>query len=97
MLSPYPLREPYHDIRFNLMAVVPDRRIKYESKLDVLKRNRQIVLEALQQVREKKVSVNIYSSLNKRFPLCVLNIMFVHSHVKTTGDPDVSTRVGTRP
>lgn len=41
------------------MAVVPDRRIKYESKLDVLKRNRQIVLEALQQVREKKVSVNI--------------------------------------
>ncbi|KAI7790795.1 putative ubiquitin carboxyl-terminal hydrolase BAP1 [Triplophysa rosa] len=42
--------EPYHDIRFNLMAVVPDRRIKYESKLDVLKRNRQIVLEALQQV-----------------------------------------------
>ncbi|KAA0712009.1 Ubiquitin carboxyl-terminal hydrolase BAP1 [Triplophysa tibetana] len=47
--------EPYHDIRFNLMAVVPDRRIKYESKLDVLKRNKQIVLEALQQVREKKV------------------------------------------
>ncbi|XP_067271742.1 ubiquitin carboxyl-terminal hydrolase BAP1 isoform X2 [Pseudorasbora parva] len=47
--------EPYHDIRFNLMAVVPDRRIKYESKLDVLKRNRQIILEGLQQVREKKV------------------------------------------
>lgn len=47
--------EPYHDIRFNLMAVVPDRRIKYESKLDVLKRNRQIILEGLQQVRDKKV------------------------------------------
>ncbi|KAK9967327.1 hypothetical protein ABG768_001730 [Culter alburnus] len=47
--------EPYHDIRFNLMAVVPDRRIKYESRLDVLKRNRQIILEGLQQVREKKV------------------------------------------
>ncbi|XP_077082171.1 ubiquitin carboxyl-terminal hydrolase BAP1 isoform X2 [Siphateles boraxobius] len=47
--------EPYHDIRFNLMAVVTDRRIKYESRLDVLKRNRQIILEGLQQVREKKV------------------------------------------
>uniref|UniRef100_A0A8C2KF17 ubiquitinyl hydrolase 1 n=1 Tax=Cyprinus carpio TaxID=7962 RepID=A0A8C2KF17_CYPCA len=42
--------EPYHDIRFNLMAVVPDRRMKYEYKLDILKQNRQIVLEGLQQV-----------------------------------------------
>lgn len=42
--------EPYHDIRFNLMAVVPDRRIKYESKLDILKRNRQTVLEGLQKM-----------------------------------------------
>ncbi|XP_073700054.1 ubiquitin carboxyl-terminal hydrolase BAP1 isoform X2 [Garra rufa] len=47
--------EPYHDIRFNLMAVVPDRRMKYESRLEVLKRNRQVILEGLQQVREKKV------------------------------------------
>lgn len=43
-------REPYHDIRFNLMAVVPDRRVKYEARLHVLKGNRQTVLEALQQV-----------------------------------------------
>lgn len=43
-------REPYHDILFNLMAVVPDRRMKYESKLHILKMNRQTVLEALQQV-----------------------------------------------
>ncbi|GFY55470.1 ubiquitin carboxyl-terminal hydrolase BAP1 [Trichonephila inaurata madagascariensis] len=42
--------EPYHDIRFNLMAVVPDRRIAYEHKLRTLKTNRQIVLEALQQL-----------------------------------------------
>lgn len=47
-------REPYHDIRFNLMAVVPDRRMKYESKLHILKMNRQTVLEALQQVRQLK-------------------------------------------
>lgn len=42
--------EPYHDIRFNLMAVVPDRRLKYESRLNILKMNRQTVLEALQQL-----------------------------------------------
>nr|C4A0D9.1 RecName: Full=Ubiquitin carboxyl-terminal hydrolase BAP1; AltName: Full=BRCA1-associated protein 1 [Branchiostoma floridae] len=39
-----------HDIRFNLMAVVADRRQQYETKLNTLKTNRQIVLEALQQV-----------------------------------------------
>lgn len=42
--------EPYHDIRFNLMAVVPDKRQLYEHKLSTLKTNRQIVLEALQQM-----------------------------------------------
>lgn len=42
--------EPYHDIRFNLMAVVPDKRQLYEHKLATLKTNRQIVLEALQQM-----------------------------------------------
>lgn len=42
--------EPYHDIRFNLMAVVPDKRQLLEHKLVTLKTNRNIVLEALQQV-----------------------------------------------
>lgn len=42
--------EPYHDIRFNLMAVVPDKVSLYEHKLNTLKTNRQIVLEALQQM-----------------------------------------------
>uniref|UniRef100_A0A1A8DNG8 Ubiquitin carboxyl-terminal hydrolase n=1 Tax=Nothobranchius kadleci TaxID=1051664 RepID=A0A1A8DNG8_NOTKA len=42
--------EPYHDIRFNLMAVVPDRRMKYESKLEFLKKNRQTILEGLQKM-----------------------------------------------
>ncbi|RUS76452.1 hypothetical protein EGW08_015793 [Elysia chlorotica] len=42
--------EPYHDIRFNLMAVVPDKRQLLEQKLVTLKTNRNIVLEALQQV-----------------------------------------------
>uniref|UniRef100_A0A0B7A293 Ubiquitin carboxyl-terminal hydrolase n=1 Tax=Arion vulgaris TaxID=1028688 RepID=A0A0B7A293_9EUPU len=42
--------EPYHDIRFNLMAVVPDRRQLLEQKLATLKINFKIVREALQQV-----------------------------------------------
>jgi len=42
--------EPYHDIRFNLMAVVPDKRQLMEHKLATLKTNRNIVLECLQQV-----------------------------------------------
>uniref|UniRef100_A0A8C7P3X2 Ubiquitin carboxyl-terminal hydrolase n=1 Tax=Oncorhynchus mykiss TaxID=8022 RepID=A0A8C7P3X2_ONCMY len=51
--------EPYHDIRFNLMAVVPDRRVKYESKLEILKRNRQMVLEGLQQVRRHRGLIRV--------------------------------------
>ncbi|GAB1599343.1 ubiquitin carboxyl-terminal hydrolase calypso-like isoform X2 [Argonauta hians] len=42
--------EPYHDIWFNLMAVVPDRRQLYENKLMTLKKNRQIILDTLQQM-----------------------------------------------
>lgn len=60
-------REPYHDIRFNLMAVVPDRRMKYESKLHILKVNRQTVLEALQQVREEKVKSHISFLITSSF------------------------------
>ncbi|CAG5135492.1 unnamed protein product [Candidula unifasciata] len=41
--------EPYHDIRFNLMAVVPDRRQLLEQKLATLRINFKIVTEALQQ------------------------------------------------
>lgn len=48
--------EPYHDIRFNLMAVVPERRIAYEQKLKTLKTNRRIVMEALQQLVKLKNS-----------------------------------------
>jgi len=43
-------REPYHDIRYNLMAVVPDRRLQYEQKLKMLRTNRATILEALRQV-----------------------------------------------
>lgn len=46
--------EQYHDIRFNLMAVVPDRRLAITYKLKMLKTNRQIVLDALQQLMKIK-------------------------------------------
>ncbi|RZF32031.1 hypothetical protein LSTR_LSTR007109 [Laodelphax striatellus] len=42
--------EKYNDIRFNLMAVVPDKRLGITHKLNMLKTNRQIVMEALQQL-----------------------------------------------
>lgn len=38
------------DIRYNLMAVVPDKRLAITHKLNMLKTNRQIVLEAFQQL-----------------------------------------------
>ncbi len=38
------------DIRFNLMAVVPDRRIAIQHKLKILKTNKEIVTTALQQL-----------------------------------------------
>ncbi|KAK6640983.1 hypothetical protein RUM44_012682 [Polyplax serrata] len=42
--------EPCHDIRFNLMALIPDRRIALSHKLNMLKTNREIVVTALQQL-----------------------------------------------
>ncbi|XP_064109953.1 ubiquitin carboxyl-terminal hydrolase calypso-like isoform X2 [Macrobrachium nipponense] len=46
--------EPYHDIRFNLMAVVPDKITAYKRKLVALRRHRETILEALHQfVRQK--------------------------------------------
>ncbi|XP_050728107.1 ubiquitin carboxyl-terminal hydrolase calypso-like isoform X2 [Eriocheir sinensis] len=41
--------EPYHDIRFNLMAVVPDKITALRRKLSALRRNRETILEALHQ------------------------------------------------
>lgn len=48
--------EQYQDIRFNLMAVVPDRRLAITHKLKMLKTNKQIVLDALQQLMKIKHS-----------------------------------------
>ncbi|KAK8387375.1 hypothetical protein O3P69_018156 [Scylla paramamosain] len=46
--------EPYHDIRFNLMAVVPDKITALRRKLSALRRNRETILEALHQfVRQR--------------------------------------------
>lgn len=46
--------EACHDIRFNLMALIPDRRIALAHKLSMLKTNRDIVVTALQQLICKK-------------------------------------------
>ncbi|KAI5715562.1 hypothetical protein M8J77_018278 [Diaphorina citri] len=46
--------EKYNDIRFNLMAVVPDKRLAISHKLTLLKANRTIVLEVLDKMKRKK-------------------------------------------
>jgi len=42
--------EPYHDIRFALMALVPDTTTGLQRKLEMLKTNKQIVIKALRQL-----------------------------------------------
>jgi len=42
--------EPYHDIRFALMALVPDAETCLQRKLEMLKINRDIVIKALRQL-----------------------------------------------
>ncbi|GAB6020021.1 hypothetical protein CHUAL_002771 [Chamberlinius hualienensis] len=68
--------EACHDIRFNLMAVVPDRKLAYEQKLKTLKINRQIVLEALQQLvkvtKPKLSGENSQEKSNEVSQLCEL-------------------------
>lgn len=57
--------EQLQDIRFNLMAVVPDRRLAISHKLTMLKTNRQIVLEALQQLVKLTNQTNSENHNNK--------------------------------
>ena len=45
--------EPYHDIRFALMAVVPDRRKDCYKRLEMLNTNKMIVVDALRQLVEQ--------------------------------------------
>ena len=42
--------EPYHDIRFALMAVVPDPRLALTRRLEMLRTNREIVVLALREL-----------------------------------------------
>lgn len=51
--------DEYNEIRFNLMAVVPDRRLAIQHKLKMLRTNKQIVLDALQhllKIKEKSTA-----------------------------------------
>lgn len=48
--------EPYHDIRFNLMAVVPDRRVSLVRRVKLLKTNRNIILESVQKIIQSSIT-----------------------------------------
>ncbi|XP_023015317.1 ubiquitin carboxyl-terminal hydrolase calypso [Leptinotarsa decemlineata] len=55
--------DEYNEIRFNLMAVVPDRRLAIQHKLKMLRTNKQIVLDALQHlVKIKDKAGNAFKS-----------------------------------
>lgn len=51
--------EANSDIHYNLMAVVPDKRLAITHKLNLLRTNRQIVLEALQQLVQQSNSCSL--------------------------------------
>lgn len=42
-----------HDIRFNLMAVVRDKRVIFQHKLDTLRKNHRTILDTLQKVNTR--------------------------------------------
>jgi len=48
--------EPCHDIRFSLMAVVPDRRTALRQRLRLLKANQKTVVESLRQLTTASIS-----------------------------------------
>lgn len=51
-------QSPRHDIRYNLMAVVPDRRITFLNRIKALKENRNYVKEGIENLRLKKTDDN---------------------------------------
>lgn len=56
--------EPYHDIRFNLMAVVPDKRMDLIRRVKLLKTNKNIILESIQKTIAEKARQLVQSSQN---------------------------------
>lgn len=48
--------EPYHDIRFNLMAVVPDKPMSLVRRVKLLKTNRNIILESVQKIIQSSIT-----------------------------------------
>lgn len=75
------------DIRFNLMAVVPDRRQAYEQKLRTLKTNRGIVLEALQQMVRDQPALDGHNYAKS--PL-----MEAHSPAASSSSTDTASEAG---
>lgn len=55
--------EPYHDIRFNLMAVVPDKRISLVRQVKLLKANRNIILQSVHKIIESSITAERASLL----------------------------------
>lgn len=62
--------EPYHDIRFNLMAVVPDKRVSLIRRVKLLKMNKKAILDSVQSsITEKASQLASTSSANASMAL----------------------------
>lgn len=57
--------EANSDIHYNLMAVVPDKRLAITHKLNMLKTNRQIVLDALQQLMQQNNACSLSPTISE--------------------------------
>lgn len=57
--------EANSDIHYNLMAVVPDKRLAITHKLNMLKTNRQIVLDALQQLMQQNNASSLSPTISE--------------------------------
>ena len=51
MQKPFFVREPYHDIRYNLIAIVADKRPECKKKLKTFKKNRSEIFDLLDEDR----------------------------------------------
>ena len=61
--------EPYHDIRFALMALVPDATTCLQRKLEMLKTNREIVIKALRQLLKLYHQRKVERTLSQMAPI----------------------------
>ncbi|KAG5894632.1 hypothetical protein JTB14_026163 [Gonioctena quinquepunctata] len=89
--------DEYNEIRFNLMAVVPDRRLAIQHKLKMLRTNKQIVLDALQHlVKIKDKSGGLVKTENQAEAPKLLNADEVKAEDPLKEEPEEDANITTK-